>query len=127
MVISSVAGEVCLAIAALFGASKSWKSPAPLAPAGFLLFAVAAALGALGYAGIGAVDGLHDQVTRITEWAGLALIAAGLMQKPWPTLIGGAVLLAVAIVTRQAFGASQWVSPSGSRIPVAVGSRLAVR
>jgi hypothetical protein len=102
MVISSVAGEVCLVAASLIGASKSWRSPAPLAPAGFLLFAIAATLGALGYAGIGAVDGLHDQVSHITEWAGLALIAAGLMGKPWPTLIGAALLLAVAIVTGQA-------------------------
>jgi hypothetical protein len=102
MVISSVAGEVCLAIAALFGAAKSWRSPAPLAPAGFLLFAAAATLGALIYAGIGQAESLHDQVTRITEWAGLALIAAGMMVKPWPTLIGAGLLLAVAIVTGQA-------------------------
>lgn len=102
MVISSLAGELCLVAASLIGAAKSWKSPAPLAPAGFLLFAAAAALGALGYGGIAGVDGLHDQVTRITEWAGLALIAAGLMGKPWPTLIGAGLLLAVAIVTGQA-------------------------
>lgn len=102
MVISSLAGEICLVAASLIGASKSWKSPAPLAPAGFLLFAAAAALGALGYGGIGAVEGLHDQLTSITEWAGLALIAAGLMGKPWPTLIGAGLLLAVAIVTGQA-------------------------
>jgi len=102
MVISSLAGELCLVAASLIGAAKTWKSPAPLAPAGFLLFAAAAALGALGYAGIGAAEPLHDQITHITEWAGLALIAAGLMQKPWPTLIGAGLLLAAGIVTRQA-------------------------
>lgn len=102
MVISSVAAELCLVGASAIGATKSWKSPAPLAPAGFLLFAAAAALGALVYAGIGSLDSLHDQVSRIAEWAGLALIAAGSMQKPWPTLIGAGLLLAVGIVTGQA-------------------------
>jgi hypothetical protein len=102
MTITSVAAELCLVAASLFGASRRWKTPAPLAPAGFLLFAAAAALGALGYAGLGAVDPLHDQISRITEWAGLALIAAGLMIKPWPTLIGAALLLGVGIVTGQA-------------------------
>jgi hypothetical protein len=101
MIISSVAAEACLVVAACFGAFKSWRSPAPLAPAGFLLFAAAAALGALVYAGIGTAEPLHDMLTRITEWAGLALIAAGLMIKPWPTLIGGVLLLAVAIGTGQ--------------------------
>ena len=101
MILSSVAAELCLVAAALIGASKSWRSPAPLAPAGFLLFAVAAGLGALVYAGIGAVETWHDRLSWITEWAGLALIAAGLMGKPWPTLIGAALLLAVGIVTGQ--------------------------
>lgn len=101
MMISSVAAELCLAGASIFGAFKSWKAPAPLAPAGFLLFAAAATLGAIVYAGIGMAEPLHDIITRITEWAGLALIAAGLMIKPWPTLIGGVLLLAVAIGTGQ--------------------------
>lgn len=102
MAITSVAAELCLVAASLFGAARRWKAPAPLAPAGFLLFAAAAAFGALVYAGLGAVEGLHDQLSRIAEWAALALIAAGLMGKPWPTLIGAALLLAVGIVIGQA-------------------------
>jgi hypothetical protein len=102
VILSSVAAEGCLIATACLGAFKSWKTPAPLAPAGFLLFAAAAALGAMVYAGIGAAEPLHDRLTQITEWVGLALITAGRMGKPWPTLIGGGLLLAVAIVAGQA-------------------------
>ena len=83
------------------GAQKSWRAAAPLAPAGFLLFATAAALGALSYAGIGQVEPAHAIVSRLTEWAGLALIAAGMMGRQGPMLIGGALLVGVALLTEQ--------------------------
>jgi len=102
MVLSSVAAELCLAASACFGAFRSWKRFAPLAPSGFLLFAAAAALGAATYAGFGLAEEPHSLVTRLAEWAGLALIATGFMGKPLPMLIGGGVLVAVGITTGKA-------------------------
>jgi len=102
MMISSVAAELCLAAAACWGAFRSWKRFAPLSPAGFLLFAAAALLGAATYAGFSLAVGPHSLVTRLTEWAGLALIATGFMGKPLPMLIGGVLLVAVGISTGQA-------------------------
>jgi len=102
MNIPSVAAELCLVGASCMGAQKSWRTPAPLAPAGFLLFAAAAALGALVYGGFDRAEPLHAEISRITEWAGLALIAAGMMGGRLPMLIGGGLLVAIALATGQA-------------------------
>jgi hypothetical protein len=102
MNLPAIAAELCLAIAACLGAFKTRRGQAPIAPAGFLLFAAAAGLGALTYAGFGWAGAPHDLVTRLTEWAGLALIAIGLTGKKMPMLIAAALLVALAVVTGEA-------------------------
>ena len=94
----TLAAEIALACAALWGARITYRGGAPVAAAGFILLAGAALAGTADYAGLQALALLHGALSTAAGWAGLALIACGAMGGPVLVILGAAALTAVATI-----------------------------